>query len=371
MKIYSQKLLVFVLCFSLTISSCSQKVDGLTKARNKLQKSNKISYDKTSYYPTSESDFIDISNVKMEILFNDNDSLGYNFIKKTSRGDYIYQDGEMRVVNHKDSIVRMYLPTQYDNSDEFKKLVERNLYNKLSPMVLLQEEWEYITDTIINNSNFGNYYQIENDKMYDGNKVYTERHIFINSNTSLLERFERRNYFNGTLDQRVTIEFSNYKLSQDQVALTYDFPENYISAYGEEKRLESLVVGDVAPEFNAITMDKDTVNLKMFRGKKVLLNFSVISCGYCKEALDYFNQDGYVLTDKIPVLYINPYDDETRMKKYIKDTPIPFPIIAEAKDISKKYRAYAYPRFFLINEKGIIEKIQVGFSKDFIDTFRQ
>lgn len=370
MKTYSKTSSFLFLSCVLIVFSCNRKIDFLKEAKDKLNESNYISYIETAFYPIPESDLIDTVNTKTEVLFDDDDSLGYNFIQMSDRVDGIYQDNMLRIANHKDSIVRIYLPKHFENSDEFKKTVESNFRDKWSPMNLLKEEWEYVTDTVIDDSNFQNYYKIESDRVYEGRKIHTEHHIFINSN-SFLERFERRNYIDGSLSQRVTIIFSNYKMNQKQVALNYNFPENYVSTYGKEKKLESLKVGEVAPEFSGVNIDGDSISLKMFKGQKVLLNFSVITCGYCKMALEHFNQEDYVLTDKVSVLYINPEDNETRMETYMKKTPIPFPVIAKAEDIGERYRINSYPRYFLIDEKGIIEKIQVGYSKEFIDEFRQ
>ena len=83
------------------------------------------------------------------------------------------------------------------------------------------------------------------------------------------------------------------------------------------------------------------------------------------------NQEDYTLSKEIPMLYINPEDDEERMKVYREDMNISFPVIASAEEIAAAYRVNSYPRFFVINEKGIIERIQKGYSKEFLDEFRQ
>ena len=108
-----------------------------------------------------------------------------------------------------------------------------------------------------------------------------------------------------------------------------------------------------------------------FKGKKVLLNFSVINCGNCKQTLDYINKEDYVLTDKIPMLYIDAEDDYDQLMQYKNNIDIPYPVIASAEDIARDYKVNSYPRFFLVNEEGIIEKIQRGYSEEFLDEFRQ
>lgn len=350
--------------------SCNNKIDLLTAAKNKINESTYISYTESALYPIPESDLVDTINTKTEILYNNDDSVGYHFIQMNDRADYIYQENMLRVANHKDSTFRIYLPKHFENSIEFKKEVESKFNGRWSPMALLKEEWEYVADTVIGNFKLKNYYRVENDRVYEGNKILTEQHIFINPN-ALLEKFERRNYFNGSLSQRVTIDYSNYSMLQEPGDMNYDLPENYVSTYGIEKKLERLKVGELAPDFVGINMAGDSISNNMFEGKKVLLNFSITTCGYCKMALDYINQEDYVLSDDIDVLYINPEDDHSRMESYMQKIAIPFPVIASAEDIAQKYRVYSYPRFFLINEKGEIEKIQVGYSKEFLDEFRK
>ena len=110
------------------------------------------------------------------------------------------------------------------------------------------------------------------------------------------------------------------------------------------------------------------MDLKSLRGRKVLIDFSVINCGYCKLALQHFNRDEYELDNKITGIYINPDDSNSEVSDYRDKLPIPFPAIAGAKKIAKAYGVSSFPTFFLIDERGDIEKVVVGYRSEFLET---
>ncbi|MBX2840673.1 MAG: TlpA family protein disulfide reductase [Flammeovirgaceae bacterium] len=372
MKTYSSKLLIlFSSVAALTFFACNdKKTDPLQEALNKLQASHWMSYSEEAYYPIPDTELVDTLNFEVEIVNGIDDSLGYNYIMKAGDGDYIFQENKLRVINHKNRLTRIFLPDHFEEKKDFKKIVEQYSRIKYSPQTLLKKAWYYKADTIIDNSKLYNYSKIDREGIHEGQKFRVEHHIFINSKTALLERFERRYYVDGNLNQCVVNRYLNFKLSQNPVTLAYNFP-TYTSVYDPEKKQEGLKVGEQAPPISGVDLDGNAINLKDFRGEKVLLNFSVIGCGACKMALDHINKADYRFTEKVKVLYINPEDNENRMKKFMERFPIPFPIIAGASEIGDKYRVSGYPSYFLIDEEGRIDQIKIGYSEEFIDEFRQ
>ena len=353
------------------MGACSEKPGSLLKvAKAKIDESQYIAFTTTAYYPIPESDLVDTITTWTEVVRNNKDSLGYSFIQKDDRSDRVYTADKLQVANHQDNVIRTYLPKHFEKPEELVETAKNNFRNNWSPLSLFNDTWTYVKDSTIGNVNLKNYSRIENDRVYNGKKIHTEQHNFINK-TAVLTQFERRNYIDGILSQRVVIHFSNYEFNKNSVELSYNLPKNYVSAYGKEKSLPDLEQGEIAPGFSGVTMGGDSISLKMYAGKKVLLNFSVVSCGYCKQALDHFNQDDFELADDVSIIYINPEDNKSKLTTYMKRTPIPFPVIAEAQSIAQKYGGSSFPRYFLIDEKGIIEKMQVGFSAEFIDKFRK
>lgn len=110
--------------------------------------------------------------------------------------------------------------------------------------------------------------------------------------------------------------------------------------------------------------DGNWVELAQMRGKKVLLNFSMIRCGWCKIALEQFNKPAYQFADNIVPLYVNPVDTKEEMDKYRSKVPIPFPVLANAEAVGKAYGVSGYPTFYLIDESGKVEEVVVGFSDE-------
>ena len=370
MKNYS--ILLFTLSvFTLVVFSSCQPKDLLQETKDKFFTSNYISYQETALFPIPDTDMVNTMKAKVEILFDENDSVGYQFSKVDETSARIYQDDMLRVVNNEAKMIRVYQPKHFQNKEQFTAAMSNRLvYKKWSPLGLLIHEWEFVGDTIIENSKFKNYYRIARETEVEGKKIRTEQHIFI-SKEALLERFERRNYNDGKLSQQLTFHFTDYVIDKEKTSLSYIVPNGYISTYGSPKKVAPLKEGDIAPDFAAVTMEKDSINMAMFKGKKVLLNFSVINCGSCKQSLDYINQEDFTLSKDIPIFYIDAEDDHARLVQYQKSMNVPFSIIASAEDIAKQYKVNSYPRFFLVNEEGIIEKIQIGFSKEFLDEFRQ
>ncbi len=139
-----------------------------------------------------------------------------------------------------------------------------------------------------------------------------------------------------------------------------------------------LKAGDKAPDFQALTDAGDTVSLKDFRGKKVILYFypKDNTPGCTQEACDF--RDSMAGFDKkgAVVLGVSP-DGVASHQKFKAKFELPFPLLAdEDHKIAEAYGAWGeksmYGRkfmgiirsTFLIDEKGKIaaafEKVKVG-----------
>jgi peroxiredoxin len=277
----------------------------------------------------------------------------------------VYIKDDLRQINHEDSTVTIYT---IEDQEKDSRIIQENMFISDSPISLLREgDWKYLSDTIVEGFQFSNFYLIEKDTVYDGKKVYVEKHIFINPKTALLEKYERRAFLNGEKSQFITFTYSDYELKKDPVDFTYEFPNNYISQVaGNRKKILPLEEGTEAPDFETRDMNGNLVQLSSLRGQKVLMNFSIINCGWCKVALDHLNQEDFDLPDDIHVYYVNPVDSKTQVEKYIQKFQVPFTVIPDAQAIGDSYRVNGYPTFYLIDEKGKIEKVSVGYSKEFI-----
>ncbi|HRN93892.1 MAG: thioredoxin-dependent thiol peroxidase [Chitinophagales bacterium] len=132
-----------------------------------------------------------------------------------------------------------------------------------------------------------------------------------------------------------------------------------------------LQTGDKAPDFSALNQDGETVSLKDFKGKKVILYFypKDNTPGCTKQACSL--RDGYSQLKKAGFEILGVSVDSVKShKKFEEKFELPFTLISdETKEIVEKYSVWGKKKFmgreymgtfrktFVINEKGIIQQI--------------
>ncbi len=132
-----------------------------------------------------------------------------------------------------------------------------------------------------------------------------------------------------------------------------------------------LAVGDKAPDFKTKDQDGETVSLKDFRGRKVVLYFypKDDTPGCTKEACSFRDGFGAFRRRKIEVLGVS-VDDEKSHKKFAEKYSLPFRLLADSdKKIVKDYGVWGeknmYGRKYMgtlrvtyvIDEKGKIAAV--------------
>lgn len=368
-------LLLFISAF-LSFSACNQQVtpeEFLDQSRAKLFDPEGLSYHARAMYP-SPTGKVDTSSFTLSFEVSESSLIGYDYIAKWKNKftdkDLIYMNDDYKVVSHLDGIVRFY-PDEYAAEEE--QDIEKALPIKNSPLrYLKQTDWTFLGDTLMNGQSYKRYMRIEAERVHKENKILTEHHIFIDEASRLLHRFERRNHLNGELSQLVAWDFWNYTFRSTKGSLSYEYPENYTTSLMGADPYENLrEAGEKAPDFVSRDENGNIVKLSDYRGKKVLLDFSIIHCGYCLQSLKHFNDAGYELAGNVAPLYINPIDSKEDMTDFSGQFNIPFPVVVSgASEIAEKYGVLSYPVFFLIDEEGIIEKVVTGFDKQFQESLR-
>ena len=132
-----------------------------------------------------------------------------------------------------------------------------------------------------------------------------------------------------------------------------------------------LKTGDKAPAINAKDQHGNTITLKQFLGKKVVLYFypKDATPGCTKEACNF--RDNYTSLKKKGYEVIGvSVDSEKSHQKFIEKYELPFTLISdEDKKVVNDYGVWQLKKFmgreymgtvrttFVIDEKGVIEKI--------------
>ncbi len=132
-----------------------------------------------------------------------------------------------------------------------------------------------------------------------------------------------------------------------------------------------LKQGDIAPIFSGADQNGNTISLKNFKGKKVVLYF------YPKDSTPGCTAQACDLRDNYNNLIKNGYvvigvsgDSQKSHQKFIEKYSLPFPLIADTeKQIIKEYGVWGPKKFmgktfdgihrttFIISEEGKIEEI--------------
>jgi thioredoxin-dependent peroxiredoxin len=139
----------------------------------------------------------------------------------------------------------------------------------------------------------------------------------------------------------------------------------------ERQLIQMVKEGSTAPAFKTTDANGEAVNLKDYRGQKVVLYFypKDDTPGCTKEACSFRDSFSKFKKQGIVVLGVSP-DSEASHKKFAAKYKLPFTLLADKdRSISETYGVYGEKKFmgrtymgvhrttFLIDEKGKIKKV--------------
>jgi thiol-disulfide isomerase/thioredoxin len=124
--------------------------------------------------------------------------------------------------------------------------------------------------------------------------------------------------------------------------------------------------GDMAPNFklkNLATGKAET--LKKYRGKVVYLDFWASWCGPCRVSLPLLNDLRKELKRKgFEVIAVNLDENTSDAKDFLKQFPVQYPVLLDPKGrVPAKYSLPGMPTSYLIDKKGRVQKVHIGFKE--------
>ena len=135
--------------------------------------------------------------------------------------------------------------------------------------------------------------------------------------------------------------------------------------------MTTLKAGDKAPDFTGTNQNGETVNLKDFKGKKVVLFFypKASTPGCTAQACDLQNNLNRFVADNYQIIGVSA-DSQQRQLNFAVKNNIQYPLLAdEDKTIIEAYGVWGAKKFmgreydgihrttFLINEQGVIAEV--------------
>ena len=136
----------------------------------------------------------------------------------------------------------------------------------------------------------------------------------------------------------------------------------------------SASAGQTAPNFKLPGIKTgNLMSLKSLRGKVVYLDFWASWCGPCRQSLPLLNDLRKELRRKgFEVLAVNLDEEKSDAKAFLKQFPVSYPVLLDPKGkVPLKYDLPGMPTSYLIDRKGKIRKVHVGFKKQDMSKIRK
>lgn len=123
-------------------------------------------------------------------------------------------------------------------------------------------------------------------------------------------------------------------------------------------------LGEMAPDFELVTLSGEQLKLTDLRGKNVLINFWATWCGPCVEEMPAINRLYAKYKDNdFEVVGINMTKFEYKrdeIEPFVKDMELTFPVVLEKQgNIIDQYQVYNIPTSYFVNKEGIV-KLKAG-----------
>ena len=136
---------------------------------------------------------------------------------------------------------------------------------------------------------------------------------------------------------------------------------------GSVHEMGNVKLAQPAPDFSARDLSGNNVSLASYRGQKVvLLDFWATWCGPCRMAMvglqtlqDKFKDQGF------EILSVNQGEPASQVSQFISRKKYGFHVVLDADgSVSAKYGVRAIPTMVLVDKRGVIQWLQVGYDKD-------
>jgi thiol-disulfide isomerase/thioredoxin len=124
-------------------------------------------------------------------------------------------------------------------------------------------------------------------------------------------------------------------------------------------------VGQPAPQFTLPTLQQDQpTSLKQYAGKVIYLDFWASWCAPCRTSFPLLNK----LHEKLKaqgfeVVAINLDEDKANAEKFLKEFPVGFTVLRDAKgEWADQFVVESMPTSFILDKQGVVQNIHHGFT---------
>ncbi|MBI3667991.1 MAG: TlpA family protein disulfide reductase [Acidobacteria bacterium] len=121
-----------------------------------------------------------------------------------------------------------------------------------------------------------------------------------------------------------------------------------------------VAVGEEAPEFQLMSDAGQTIQLKDFKGKFIVVNFWATWCPPCVEEMPSLNRFHQRFASRgVVVLGVSVDDNPNAYQQFLKRAGVQFLTVRDPeRKVSRQYGTFKYPETYFIDRQGkVIQKI--------------
>nr|WP_049754161.1 TlpA disulfide reductase family protein [Anoxybacillus flavithermus] len=123
-------------------------------------------------------------------------------------------------------------------------------------------------------------------------------------------------------------------------------------------------VGEMAPDFELMTLKGEKMKLSQFRGKKVILNFWASWCPSCRAEMPEMQRFYEQYRQHVAIVAVNLTNKEKNhqaVETFTNEKGVSFDIMLDEKGtVSKTYEVITIPTSYIIDEHGVILRKHVS-----------
>ena len=121
-------------------------------------------------------------------------------------------------------------------------------------------------------------------------------------------------------------------------------------------------VGRRAPDFTLETIEGENISLSEFRGRVVMVNFWLTSCGACVSEVPHIQSVSDKWSDEdLMILAISVRESAADVESFIESSGLTFPVLLDSEGVvDGVYQPSLFPTTFFIDAEGIIREIKEG-----------
>ncbi|KQR69538.1 TlpA disulfide reductase family protein [Pedobacter sp. Leaf176] len=242
--------------------------------------------------------------------------------------------------------------------------------DKMSKLNDVKNKAISISDTMINGYAFTNIKVTEKDKIDNEQHQYIIYKFILNKKTLLPIKII--SMFKGKADDGSDFglveihNYSNYKINQvifpDLSSATIP---NYFRLPKKREPVKFLENGSLAPPLNAVDLKGLKLNNETYKGKVVLMNFSLIGCPHCVGAAQMLNRlHKKFLDSNFIILNIYPIDTSEIIARFDHKENVLSSSFTSDRSVQKSYPFDGYPSFYLVDSHGKIVQSYNGYYKE-------